>query len=366
MSKSEMSKSNKSKKKHFFLLVPVAVIIILLVAVLIPTLRNQNNNTYQDLSEVDRAVLKELNDYLCAEKQTPVWEGFDLSEQPILAINKESGQAFLVNPTQAVRSIFAKEIVLPQEFTIQVYRISASAPQLLRFVFSGNFNIIGMNYSVWGNNVFFTKYDTSSISALQNSQHYITFLTHESFHNSMQTNWPESGRFDTSVLTDKDLALMEAEYAVLGRIYEALPQPEKSELVALTVEYVAAVSRRIAENPQYMQEELQAETCEGTATYVGIHASKLAGYDYRIMHIDASSAGMGVIEWPFDTVVPLIREGALAKDAIASDLVYETGGLLCELLDALEIPDWQQRLNSQTKEAPVTLYSLLAEYVQTQ
>ncbi len=104
-------------------------------------------------------------------------------------------------------------------------------------------------------------------------------------------------------------------------------------------------------------------TNEGTATYVGLNASRIVGYDYKIMHFNASSVGGEVVEWPFDTVVPMIKNGECSKEAIATDLVYQTGSLLCELLDALEVPDWQERLNRQTEQSPVTLYSLLAEYL---
>lgn len=298
-------------------------------------------------------------------KKKTVWKGFQLSDKPILAINKKNKQAFLVNPKENIDSIFATEMVLPEEFIIQAYRISSTAPQMLQFLFSGNFNTINKNYTVFGNDVYFTKYDKASFKGLHSSSHYITFLSHESFHNIMQTNWPEVGRFDSSVLTEDDLNLMEEEYAALSKIYKALKRNVGvSQLKKLAADYTSSVNRRIEANPQYMQNELQAETCEGTATYVGMLASRAAGYDYEIMHFDASEAGHGIIEWQFDTVVPMIKEGTLTKDAIATDLVYQTGGLLCELMERLQIPNWQKRLNEQTIESPVTLYSLIAEYVQ--
>lgn len=351
------------KKKYWAMSISLAIILILLFVLLIPAFQNRSGNTYDALGELDRAVLKEANDYLASEQNGPVWEGYRLSEQPILAINKESRQAFLINPKEDVQSFFAKEIILPEDFSVKVYRISPTAPQMFRFLFPSNFNTIGKNYSVFGNDVYFTKYDAESNKGLHNSSHYITFLTHESFHYIMQKDWPEAGRFYTGDLTDKDLDLLSEEYAVLAKIYDALKQPDKSELSVLASEYVSAVEKRIKANPQYMQDELQAETCEGTATYVGMMASRTVGYDYQVMHIDASSAGKGIVELPFDAVVPMIRDGELSKDIITTDLIYHSGGLLCELIDQLQITDWQQKINSQTKAAPVTLYSVLAEYV---
>lgn len=297
------------------------------------------------------------------EAEISVWNNYALSRRTILAINKEAGHAFLVNPTAEVKNLFAKEIEMPEDFSIRVYRISTSAPQMLPFKFGGDFNIIDKEYRLFGNSVYFTKYDSNSVEADYSSNHYITFLTHEAFHYFMQSNWTVSGRFDTSVLTEKDLDLMEEEYEVLEKIYKALENGNKDELMSLTSDYVSAVKQRIEQNPEYMQEELQAETNEGTATYVGLNASRMVGYDYKIMHFNASSVGGEVVEWPFDTVVPMIKNGECSKDAIATDLVYQTGSLLCELLDALEVPDWQERLNEQTSQLPVTLYSLLAEYL---
>ena len=42
---------------------------------------------------------------------------------------------------------------------------------------------------------------------------------------------------------------------------------------------------------------------------------------------------------------------------------YQTGALLCFLFDELEIPNWQEKLNSQTLDNPIYLYDILKEYV---
>ena len=220
-------------KKIFF---PLLILTILLLVFLIPTLYNLRGSTYEDLSELDRAVLGELNEYLTKEQNAPVWEGFRLSDKSILAINGKSRQAFLVNPKQEPHSFLAKEIALPESFSMRVYRISPTAPQSLRFLFSGNFNTDGQQYSVFGNPVYFTKYKDDAMAGPQSSSHYITFLAHESFHYYMQANWPKTGRFNTDSLSEDDLRLMEKEYAVLGKIYDALKQPDASILNALAID----------------------------------------------------------------------------------------------------------------------------------
>ena len=40
------------------------------------------------------------------------------------------------------------------------------------------------------------------------------------------------------------------------------------------------------------------------------------------------------------------------------------GAQLCLWLDAMGVPDWQQALNKQTLDAPVTLYDILKGFVE--
>ena len=53
---------------------------------------------------------------------------------------------------------------------------------------------------------------------------------------------------------------MAEEYEVLEKIYKALEKRSHDELLSLTSDYVTSVQQRIEQNPEYMQEELQAET----------------------------------------------------------------------------------------------------------
>ena len=340
---------------------------ILLQISLIPIGLNQLNTNFDSLNDTDRAILTEWNTYIAAEKESQIWEGYSLADKPILALNGTFGKAFLINPGTNVRSIFAKEIKMPQDFSIKVYRISVLAPQLLQFIIAGNFNTIDKTYSVFGNEVYFTKYNDASVEKKQSSGHYITFLTHEAFHYYMQNDWPDAGRFDTALLTDRDLDLMEELYAVYARIYDELNtgKPGRDKLITLAREYVAVMEKRQQLNPGYVRKESLSETVEGTATYVSLHASEAVGYDFKIMHFLDEKLSKDVLVWPFDTVVPLIKEGKVEKSTIASDWIYQTGALLCELINKLEIPHWQQTLNQQTADSPVTLHSILADFVKS-
>lgn len=329
------------KAKTVKWIIILVLFLLFVIALAVPTVINRSNSTYSSLSDTDKAVLTELDTYFKAEKSDPVWKDFSLYNKTILAIDKSSKKAFLVNPAKEVKSIFAAEVKMPEDFSIRVYRISAGAPQLLQFSISGNFNTIGKTYNVFGNEVYFTKYNKSSFDSKQDSGHYITLLSHEAFHYYMQNNWPQAGRFDTEAITDKDLDLMDEQYMVYAKIYDALKAKEtdKAKLSALAKEYVEIANRRHLANPNYMEEESLSETAEGTAMYIGLHSSKKVGYDFKIMNYYDVNKSKEAVELPFDTVVPSIKDGTFPKSLISSEWVYHTGALLCEFMDALGVPD---------------------------
>ena len=368
----ERKKIMKHHKKNILLELLFILIAIGGIGYIALFINNQKNSTYESLPKTDQVILSELNALASSEAKTTMWKDYKISDKPVLALNGRFGKAYLINPYRNIKSVFAKEISLPENYTIKVYRISPLAPSLLQFITAGNFNTAKKNYSVYKNNVYFTKYDDSSIMLKHNSSHYSAFLTHESFHYYMQDNWSHSGRFDTSELTGENLSLLGEEYKILQKIYDTLDIAseagtisEKITLQKLAKEYVDVTNRRFQAAPSYMKEESQAETEEGTATYVGMKAAKITGYDFRIMHFIDKENDRNFVVLPFDSIVPAIQSGTGDASIISTNMVYQSGALLCQLLDALEISDWQECLNNQTTEKPVTLYDLLSKYVDT-
>ena len=94
-----------------------------------------------------------------------------------------------------------------------------------------------------------------------------------------------------------------------------LENPDKNALEQAVRDYVDIMDKRLAVNNEYVQQEL--ETDEGTATYVGIQ-------QYQAGNIDKSS--------------------------LANRVPSETGALLCLVMDEIGVDDWQDSLNSQTKD----------------
>lgn len=348
------------KKK---LMMSLGVILgIFLIAIFAIVIRNQIGYKYEDLNETDQFILKELNTYCSHTETQDIWENFKLGDKTVLAIGDSFGSTYLINPKKNISSVFAKKISMPSDYTIKVYRIASIDPQLLQFRIDGNFNSIGETYNFHENDVYYTKYNKEdAVDREFVSTHYITFLSHEAFHYYMQDAWAEGNTYSTDKLTDEDKELLYKEYEVLEKIQTALLEGVKTqeEFLEYAKEYVDVVETRKTKNPEYVKEELERETVEGTATYVGIKASEIVGYDYGVMYFD------NVKDIPFSDLKRTVESGAYDKRYLADRIPYETGALLCLLMDELEIPDWQETLNGQTVENQVTLNSIISDFVKT-
>lgn len=241
------------KKKMKIMVALLAAIILLgFVSVL---LLNQWHSRCEQLDKTDRFILKEYNTYVEKAETEEIWKDFALEDKTILALKGKFGNAYLINPQNEVRSIFAKKIRTPSQDQIEVYRISAISPQLFKVRKDGNFNTDGKKYRIYGQEVYYTRYDT--------------------------------------------------------------------------------------------------------ATYVGIKAAAFVGYDFGVMYFD------NVKDVPFSNLKLTVEAGAYDVRQLADRIPYESRALLCLLMDRLEIPDWQERLNKQTKEQALTQYDLIEDYVES-
>ncbi len=331
---------------------------ILIIGFAAVIMMNRIHSDYRQLDETDRFILKELHSYGEAAEKNDVWKDFALEGKTVLAIKGSFGSAYLVNPAHEINSIFAKKIQMPTGYRGEVYRISLVSPQLLKFRFDGNFNTAGKTYDVYGNDVFYTKYEEEDVTKKFVSSHYITFLTHEAFHYYMQGNWAAGDTYSAEAMSEEDSALLYKEYEVLAKIQKALINGKASRGTYLKYakEYTAAVKARMEKNPEYVRKELDRETIEGTATYVGIKASQIVGYDFGVMYFDNAK------HVPFSDLKQAVESGVYDRQELAGRIPYETGALLCLLMDKLEIPDWQEKLNRQTKEKQLTLYEVIREF----
>lgn len=346
--------------KKVVLRVILALVAAALVAAIGIVAFNRFYTDFDDLSDTDRQILSEIDVFFKANSEQAVFEGYDLENKMILAIGNGLKSAYLVNPSGEINSVFAAKINMPQDSALTVYRLSFLAPQTLAMrLEAGNFNTIGKVYKAFGNEVYFMKYNRSeSLEAVNSSKHFINLLTHEAFHYYMQNQWSDGSRFDGE-LSEEDIDLLAEEYDALAGIQEELlrDEPRTETLLRHAQEYASAMRRRLEANPEYVRAELSMETDEGTAKYVGIRASRIVGYDYGVMYFD------NVKNVSFAEVVPMFRSGGIDESFLSDRMPYETGALLCELLDALGAQGWQQKLNAQTPENTTTLYALVEEYL---
>ncbi|MDO4553317.1 MAG: hypothetical protein Q4C22_07245, partial [Bacillota bacterium] len=340
----------KRRRAGKYIVIVIAALILLCCGALAV---NKSGADYGSLNGYDQRVLAELNAVLAAENADgPLWSGYTLADKTLLLISKDTRTSYLVNAGSAPPFPVGARVSLPSDFVLDsVYRLSPLTPSVWSLMLEGNFNTIGKQYHFWGQDVYFLKYTHEALDAQYSSEHFITFLTHEAFHYYMQNHWETNDGGDLSPqelidsLTSRDFDLMEQSFASLSDIQAELQRenPDRSFLLQSAQAYIQATEQRIAANPTFMEVELSRETAEGTAQYACIAASRLAGYDYGVMYYDNRQ------NVPFSEVVPLYREG-VGAESFWFQIPYSTGAQLCFLLDALEAPQWQEALNSQTPD----------------
>lgn len=351
-------KKRRFKKLKIF---ASAVLLILLAFFSFSVIKNRLHAEYEDLNETDRFILQEFDSYCKGTKENDIWPGFALGSKTVLAVDDSSHTAYLLNPETKVNSIFARKITMPSDSDLEVYRISSISPSLFSLRFDGNFNSTEETYQLYGSNIYYTKYNNpDSMTKPFSSEHYITFLSHEAFHYYMQKNWAFGSTYSTDMMSEHDRKLLYEEYKVLSEIQTALLKNTSDRAVFLQYarDYRDAVKKRLESNPEYVNLELARETTEGTATYVGIKASEITGYDFGVMYFDNAK------NIPFSGLENDVESGLFQKRFLADRIPYETGALLCLLMDELEIPDWKETLNSQTEENHITLYSIINDFLE--
>lgn len=342
----------------------IGIVAVSVLCILAGIVFNRVSASYEKLDKQEKNVLTELDSYIQKCGGDKIWPGLNLEKKTFLLVDGKIGAAYLVNPQQKVGSLFAKKLDMPENFKTAVYRISPMYGETLRYRFGGAFSTIGATHRVLGNDVFFLRYEEENTGSDEyNSRHFVTHLAHESFHNYMQNDWPSYGRSDTSSMTSDDLDKMQKQYLVLADIQKELKKKKRDtgRLKMLAKKYVKSVDERIRANKEYMKEELSEETAEGTATYIGTKASEAADYKYQLMMFRGEDGKN--VELSFADIVPVIQEGKMDRSSIASDWVYQSGDILCELMDAIKVPDWKGQLNQQTKKQPMTLYAILKQSV---
>lgn len=349
-----------TKKKKCTMVIAFVFLLIFICALGIIIKNKYFSSDYDQLNDADKKMLGEYNQLYETIQSDKLWSDFDLADKTILAVSKDSLNTYLINPKDFSDNLLTKKINMPDDFRLQsVYRIAPIAPQALKIrLDAGNFNTIGKEYPAFGNQVYFIKYDEEdSLEKPYSSSHFTPLLTHEAFHYYMQNEWkivenPENP------LTEDVMTLLKDQYQVLDNIRAELKSGrDRDVLIDYARQYVDIVSKRMENNKEYVLSELSRETAEGTAQYLTIKVSKIIGYDYGVMYFD------NIQDVPFMDAFTQIDAGKLSVNYLYDQMPYHTGAQLCLLFDELNIPDWQEKLNSQTLDKEIYLYDVLQEYL---
>lgn len=355
----------RKKSENTFRII-IAFLLLGLILLVTDAFINKKTSSNGTISDLDKKALEELKlvyEVDCQNGDGKFWKNFMLSDHSVLLISKDSHYSYLINPEKEPRSIFASRLKLQKDNKLckqkfNVYRISRLYPKLWPIkIFGGNFNTIGKTTNVMKSSVYYIKFDLGNLNKEYSSNHIVTFLYHEVFHYFMQNNWPGGERF-TGNLDKDDMDLLEEKLNLLDQAKVLIKNKsrDQSELIKVGEKILSIEEKRKKLNSDYVEKENMMETVEGTATYMGIMASKAVGYDFGPMYFD------NIKDVPFSDVVPTYKEGRLDQGFLRDRLPYETGAQITLLLDELDPEkNWQTYLNKQSKENHKTLLDALKE-----
>lgn len=362
----EIWRQNDSTKCENTFKIIITLLLIALILLVTDAFINKKISSNGAISDLDKKALEELKLVYEADSKNgdgKFWKNFMLSDHSVLLISKDSHYSYLINPEKEPISIFASKLKMQKDNKqckqkFNVYRISLLYPKLWPIkIFGGNFNTIGKTTNVMKSKVYYIKFDSDNFNKKYSSNHLVTFLYHEAFHYFMQNNWPGGERFIGNLDKD-DMDLLEEKLNLLDQTKVLINNKsrDQSELIKVGEKIFSIEEKRKKSNSAYVEKENMMETVEGTATYMGIMASKAVGYDFGPMYFD------NIKDVPFSDVLPTYKEGRLDQGFLRDRLPYETGAQITLLLDELDPEkNWQTYLNKQSKENPKTLLDALKE-----
>ncbi|MEG2213056.1 MAG: hypothetical protein RRY35_04075, partial [Clostridiales bacterium] len=257
----------------------------------------------------------------------------------------------------------AQKIVMPADYVLQEVCLLRDVPFAIKKL-KGNFCDNDAQITLGDSQqVFCLKYNENCFNAdTDPAFRFVSFLSHEAMHYYMQQNWKIDAPY-VGDLTAADIQLLGLKYAILDamRLETDKEQADKATLAALVHEYVGLGESRKQAQPVYFEAEQLQETAESAANYAALQAVKDTGGSFGVL---AFAGNPGRVT--FMNVFEQMAQGNYsASRFIGNWELYNTGLQLELVLDALGVSDWQQKLNAQTKDAPVVIYDLLAVYDQS-
>ncbi|EOH1672309.1 hypothetical protein ACLSC0_002914 [Listeria monocytogenes] len=369
----------KKHKRGLKVCLTIATIVVLFL-VFMTVLNKTFHTSYDQMDKADQAFFKQLNSLYSKTKNKPLWQGYNLAENPVLFVRKGNQLNFSEETVNLIRGNvyavgvkglegkwYAKKIKLPDSYKMpDVYRLAITTPGILEtWSPLGNFSSITIdektgktkqtNMQVGGSShVYYFKYGKSNMEKpLNPSQSAIPFYTHEAFHYFAQKDWQGSdGDIELESKKTEWYSLLGLQYKVLDTIMEEVQQKDIEGVSAALSDYRAVSDARRKLDSKDYQDEKSHETIEGTATYVGIKSSVLTGG--KPIKLQLLSAAKDDAHRKFFTLF----ESIAYSPSYVSEFKwnrYDSGALLSAALDEVDSNNWQSIFNQKASNESYTL-----------
>ncbi|EAD9617555.1 hypothetical protein LSA88_002885 [Listeria monocytogenes] len=369
------------KKHKRGLKICLAIVTVVILFLVVMTVLNKTFHvSYDQMDKTDQAFFKQLNTLYSKTKNKPLWQGYNLAENPILFVRKGNQLNFSEETVNLIRGNvyavgvkglegkwYAKKINLPDSYEMpDVYRLSITTPGIWEtWSPLGNFSSIAIDEKTGktkqtnmqvgdSSHVYYFKYSKGNIEKpLNPSQSAIPFYTHEAFHYFVQKDWQGSdGNIGLESKNAEWYSLLGLQYKVLDNIMEEVQQKDTDGVSAALADYrVVSDARRKLDSKGY-QDEKSHETIEGTATYVGIKSSDLTGGDP--IKLQLLSGAKDDEHRKFFTLF----ESIAYSPSYVSEFKwnrYDSGALLSAALDEVDSNNWQSIFNQKASNESYTL-----------
>lgn len=337
----------------------------------IDAVKNQTQTVmYEQLPKVEQNMLRELD--LLFKANDP-WEGFRLSERPLLLARKGDilaskekgfnllkGYSYAVNVKGLDGKYYAKKIRMPKGFKIPyVYRLSLFAPAAWEsWNPVGNFGRVKKLGET--KDVFMFKYNKDTLdSDMSSNMQFAAFLPHEAFHFFMQQDWDEEEGRGSEDMSKENLYLTGLQYEILDRMNTTKSRKKLKELAG---DYIKVMNQRIQKYKDTVLAANKTETIEGCATYIALtYSRQINNQRFKLLFKIKEDKNRN-----FLTAFSYISTGLVPKKELFNGMLYDTGATLCMTLDRLDGEQWKRNLNGQKKDSILTLYEELERCVGTQ
>ncbi len=347
------------KMLNVFLIIIGIVLIVLCIDVVSNKL---TNNTFDDLSSLDREALEEICEidslFDSRKGNDDIWDiKYNLADVGCVISRKYGllkGYSYAVN-VDFSSNIFAQKIEMPNEYDdISVYRFSFLAPQTLALMTSKN----DEEYiSIGGENLYSVKYSTSSVK-YNGSGSLEEAYVKSTFEAAVETEDCPAAEVSVSYdLSEENIALTGLQYRIIDDMLHAKNIDDLNELIA---EYVIVREYQSEKYPEFANQQERIELVDGRSQHVFYKISSMIHHDITYFNKDKADA------ITFYSAYYYLCTGRYNSDV--SEYFDYTGNIyvgaaLCEIIDENGLcANWEKKLDNSTNSDFTSEYTIIKNY----